>query len=345
MNFAATSTFLPAIRRQTSPESSPFGARGILITLAALLFTAPILAAANEMVIVLNSREDSMSLIDPYSYQEVRRVAVGKGPHHLLTTPDNKHLIIANAGSNELVVVDPITAEFRQRIPRIADPYHLGFSRDGRWFVANGNRLNRVDIYRYQDLQFKLEKKLLLPSTPSHMSFSADNTVYVTLQESNQLVAIDLETQQIKWKVSTGPAPAGIWLTPDGKHLLVAATAADFVEVFNAKSGEKVKQFTTGKGAHNFLATGDGRHVLLSNRIEGTISVIDQQRLSVVEQFPVSGGPDDMELTADGRELWVTARWRNRVMVVDMATKQIKKSIKVGRSPHGIYRRTHAPRV
>lgn len=327
--------------------SKPFrhGALGLATFIGAFLLGAPPPLSASEVVIVLNSREDSMSLIDPHTYQEIRRVPVGKGPHHLLTTPDNNHLIIANASSNDLVVVDPVTADIKQRISRIADPYHLGFSRDGRWFVANGNRLNRVDIYRYQDLQFKLEKKLLLPSTPSHMSFSADNIVYVTLQDSNQLVAIELETQQVKWKVATGPAPAGVWLTPDGKHLLVAATAADFVEVFSAASGEKIKQFTTGKGAHNFLATGDGRHILLSNRVEGTISVIDQQSLSVKENFSVPGGPDDMELTADGKELWVTARWRNRVTVVDMETKRIKKSIKVGRSPHGIYRRTHAPRV
>jgi len=318
---------------------------GLVSCIAALLFATPPLLAASEVVVVLNSREDSMSLIDPLTYQEVRRVPVGKGPHHLLPTPDNKHLIIANASSNDLVIVDPETAEIRQRVPRIADPYHLGFSRDGRWFVANGNRLNRVDIYRYHDLQFNLVKKLLLPSTPSHMSFAANNTVYVTLQDSNQLVAIALETQQVRWKVTTGPAPAGVWLTPDGKNLLVAATAADFVEVFSAASGEKIKQLTTGKGAHNFLAIGDGRHILLSNRVEGTISVIDQQSLSVMETFSVPGGPDDMELTADGTELWVTSRWRNRVAVVDMATRRIKKSIKVGRSPHGIYRRTHAPRT
>ena len=321
------------------------GALWAIGIIAVVVCLIPPVSQASEVVIVLNSREDSMSLIDPSSYKEIGRVPVGKGPHHLLATPDNSHLIVANAGSNNLVVVDPKTAEFRKRISRIADPYHLGFSRDGRWFVANGNRLNRVDIYRYKDLDFTLAAKLMMPSTPSHMTFSTDNIVFVTLQDSNQLVAVALETQKVKWKVGTGPSPAGVWLTPDGKYLLVAATAADFVEVFNAQTGHKIKQFTTGNGAHNFLAMGDGRHVLISNRVQGSISIIDQLALTVTETFAVPGGPDDMELTADGKELWVTARWRNRVEVVDMATRKIKKTIKVGRSPHGIYRRNHASRT
>jgi len=323
------------------------GAQWVASILGALVLNVPAFAneAKSEVVVVLNSRDDSMSLIDPVKYSEIKRVPIGKGPHHLLTTPDNKYLLVANTVTNNLVVVDPLTGEIKKRIPRIADPYHLGFSRDGKWFVANGNRLDRVDIYRYQDLEFKPTAKLKLKSTPSHMTFTKDNTVYVTLQDSNQLVAISLETQKVKWTVKTGPAPAGVWLTPDEKHLLVAATAANYVEVFDAGTGKKLKQFKTGEGAHNFLAIGDGRHLLLSNRVAGTVSVIDQKDFSIKDTFKVPGGPDDMELTADGKELWITMRWRNRVSVIDMKTKKIKKLIKVGRSPHGIYRYKHAPRV
>jgi len=105
-----------------------------------------------------------------------------------------------------------------------------------------------------------------------------------------------------------------------------------------------VQKLRTGKGAHNFLAMGDGRHLLLTNRVANTISIIDQKTLTVTETFPVPGGPDCMELTRDGKELWVTSRWIKQVTVVDMTTRKIKHSIPVGRSPHGVYFPTHAPR-
>ncbi|KPK46557.1 MAG: hypothetical protein AMS22_18095 [Thiotrichales bacterium SG8_50] len=84
--------------------------------------------------------------------------------------------------------------------------------------------------------------------------------------------------------------------------------------------------------------------MFLSNRVDNTISIIDMKSLQVVETFPVPNGPDDMELKSDGSELWVTSRWINRVSVIDLQTKKLKHSIRVGRSPHGLYFHDHAPR-
>lgn len=300
--------------------------------------------AAEGHVIVLNSNDDSISLINPNTYKEIQRVHIGKGPHHLLPTPENNHLVVGNTISNELVIIHPENGRIIKRIPKIADPYHIGFSPDGRYFVVCGNRMNHVDIYRYKSLDFELVSKINLFYTPSHMAFDKDGNVYITLQDSDRLVAIDLETQKEKWFVSTGRDPAGVWVTPDNEHVLVGNTSADSVDVFRVSDGTHIKNIKTGKGAHNFLPMGDGRHLLISNRVENTVSIIDQQELNVVDAFSVAGGPDDMELSRDGKELWVTARWRNRVSVIDMETKKLNHYIKVGRSPHGIYYHKHAAR-
>jgi len=301
--------------------------------------------AVAEIAVVLNSNDDDMSLIDTVTYNEIKRVPLGKGPHHLIPTPDDRRLIVGNTGSNDLLVLDPTNGDILRRVPRIGDPYHLGFSPDGRWFVVTGNRLDRVDIYRYESGNFTLAAKLALPKTPSHMAFTPDSrTVYVTLQESNQIAAIDLNQQTARWLAGTGKQPAGIWLTPNEKYLLVGITGADYVEVLSAADGKHVKKLATGKGAHNFLPRGDGLHVFLSNRVANTISVIDQKSLTIVDTFRVPGGPDDMELRRDGSELWVTSRWINRVSVIDLKTKKLKRSIRVGRSPHGLYFPTHADR-
>ena len=312
------------------------------VAIAALAVAAP---AFPEVAVVLNSNDDDMSIIDTSSYREIKRVPIGKGPHHLIPTPDDRHLVVGNTLSNDLVFLDPQTGDIVQRLSRIADPYHLGFSPDQRWLVITGNRLDRVDLYRYEAGKLALTTKLSLAKTPSHMVFSADSKrVYVTLQESDQVAAIDLTTLQTLWIAPTGRQPAGIWLTPNGEHLLVGMTGADHVEVMAVVDGRPIKRITTGKGAHNFLPRGDGRHVFLSNRVSNTISVIDQSTLNVVDTIPVPGGPDCMELRRDGMELWVTSRWANRVSVIDLTTKKLKTSIRVGRSPHGIYFPSHAPR-
>ncbi|MBS0344971.1 MAG: beta-propeller fold lactonase family protein [Proteobacteria bacterium] len=301
-------------------------------------------SACAETAIVLNSGDENVSLIDTSSYKETGRIPACKEPHHLMATPDDSAVIVACAISNELVFFDPRTGQEQKRVKNISDPYQLGFSPDKKWFVANSLRLDRVDLYKAAD--FSLVARVPAAKTPSHMAFDkASQYVFVTLQESDEILAIDLKTQQPVWKMSVGPTPAGIYMTPDDKYLLVAIMGADYVEVIDWRARKSVKKITTDKAAHNFLARGDGRHVFVSNRsMKGSISLVDTQTLSEVEQYDVPGGPDDMELRADGKELWATARFARKVQVLDLQQKTVSRSIPVGRSPHGVFFLKHAAR-
>lgn len=319
--------------------------RTAVLALALILLVPCPGPAATERVVVLNSADGDVSLIDPVTYQQVKRIPVGKEPHHLMATPDERHLLVANAMSNDMVLLDRITGELVRRIPRISDPYQIGLSPDHRWFVVNSLRLDRVDIYEHRGGEFTLASRRQLGRAPSHLAFTSDSrTVFVTLQDTSEVAALDLVTGAVRWTVPTGPQPAGAWVTPGDRHLLVGITGGDHVEARDPQSGSLLARLSTGKGAHNFLPMGDGRRVLVSNRVANTISIIDQADLRVLESFPVPGGPDCMELRRDGTELWVTSRWINRVSVVDMETKRVVRSIRVGRSPHGIYFASHAPR-
>lgn len=311
-----------------------------LALLAASMTSTPLRA---EVAVVLNSGEGTISLIDKVSMTETKRIFVGKEPHHLMATADDQQLIVANAASNELVFLDPLTGEIKRRLEQISDPYQIGFSPDKKWFVSVSIRLDRIDIYNGAD--FKLIKRLAAPRAPSHVAFSSDsNIAFVTLQDSDELAAIDLKTQTIKWKMPVGRMPAGAWVTPDDKYVLVGMTGSDYVEVVDWRLQKTIKKIPTGKGAHNFLAMGDGKRIFVSNRVSNTVNIIDQSTLTVVDTINVPGGPDCMELTKDGKQLWVTSRWAKKVTVIDMSNKQVIKQIPVGKSPHGIYFFSHSAR-
>ncbi|MEY4265027.1 MAG: hypothetical protein RL373_1595, partial [Pseudomonadota bacterium] len=122
---------------------------------------------------------------------------VGKEPHHLMMMPDQKNLIVANAAGDNLVVLDAATGLKGATIPKIIDPYHIAYSPNKKWFVVAGNRLDRVDLYQVNNGEIMQPPKIFkIPKTPSHITFTSDSkTAFVTLQDSNQLVAIDLEKQ------------------------------------------------------------------------------------------------------------------------------------------------------
>lgn len=304
----------------------------------------PSLARANN-IIVLNSGEATLSLIDEATHQVVGTVPTGKEPHHLMTTPDNSSLIVANSVSNSLMFVDPKTGKTQRWLENIEDPYQLGFSPDRKWFVTTGLRLDRIDIYSYDGHNFTLARRLPLAVMPSHMAFTNDSkTVFITLQVSGELAAIDLPTQTVKWKMKVGKVPAGLWMTPGDKYLLVGMTGANYVAVVDWRAQKVVKTIVTGNGAHNFRSLDDGRHVAVSNRVASTISIIDEQTLTNTGDITgLLPGPDDMELSADKRYLWVTFRFAKHVGVIDLTTRKLVQTILVGRSPHGIYFFDRAP--
>ncbi len=298
-------------------------------------------------VFVLNSLDSSVSVIDPVTWNETRRVTTGKEPHHLYLTPDEKSVIVANALSDSLTFIDPRTGEVQRTVRDIVDPYHLRFSPDMKWFVTAANRLNHVDIYRWDGQAPVLQKRIPTAKTPSHLWIdSRSTTVYSTMQDSDELVAIDLASQAIKWRIKTGPMPADLYGLPGDKQILVALTGSDSVELFDVSGKEpvRVRSLKTGDGAHAFRALGDGRHLLLSNRVANTVSKIDMQALKVVQEYKVPGGPDCMDVSRDGKTLYVTSRWARRLSVVDLNSGRMLRQVKVGKSPHGVWTLDHAPR-
>ena len=298
-------------------------------------------------IFVLNSQDASVSVIDPLTWKETQRFHTGKEPHHLYMTPDEKSLIIANAMGDSLLFVDPKTAAVQRTVRGILDPYQLRFSPNMKWLVIAGNRLNHVDLYRWNGTDLALAKRIPTGKTPSHVWIdSKSSTAYVSMQESDELVAIDLAAQAIKWRIKTGSLPADVFGTPDDKLLLVGMTGGNGVEVYDVSGAapKHVKSIPTGAAAHAFRSMGDKRHVLVSNRVANTISKIDFQTLTVVDQFPAPGGPDCMDLSADGRYIFVTSRWIKKLTVIDTQTRKVVRQVAVGKSPHGVWTLDHAPR-
>ncbi len=307
--------------------------------------------AAPRPIFVLNSLDASVSVVDPVRFTEVKRIPVGKEPHHLYMSPDEKSLLVANAVGDTLTFIDPVNATVQRTIGGIVDPYQLRFSPDMKWFVTLANRLDHVDIYRWQPENaaepLKLAKRISTGKTPSHQWIdSKSTTIFATMQDSNELVAVDLASQSIRWRVGTGKLPADVYLTADDKTLFVGLTGDRFVEVYDVSNGpaKLIKRIETGEGAHAFRAKGDKRHIFVSNRVANTISIVDTQTMTVVSQLPGPGGPDCMELLADGKTLLVSSRWARKLTYIDIETKKVLRQVNVGRSPHGVWTLDHAGR-
>lgn len=283
------------------------------------------------LVLVLNSRDATIGVVDPVSMSEVRRIPMLREPHHLAYTPTGE-VMVADSGANEVFYLDPVTAEIRRR-EAIGNPYHLGFGPGGRDFVICSLRRGQVDLFRWNGRSPELAYRVRTPPKPSHLAYSPDGTrVYVTLQGSGELTAISLATGEAEWTIPIGPEPAGIMWHAD--RLLISIMGSDHVAVVNPATREVEGRVPVGRGAHTVWLAPGGGAIYATSRVESRITVLDPRSFTPVQVLPVTGGPDCMTFDHEGR-MWVTQRWVGRISRVDPETGLIE-TVRVGRSPHGI---------
>ena len=126
------------------------------------------------------------------------------------------------------------------------------------------------------------------------------------MQDSDELIAVDLATQAIKWRMPTGPMPADIFGIHDDKTLLVGLTGSDGVQVFDVR----------GRAAASWSARSRPARARTRSAPPATAATCSSatawptpsagstcRRSQVVDTYPVPGGPDCMDVSADGKTL------------------------------------------
>lgn len=302
-----------------------------------MLAAHPAAAAPDGIAYIINSAGASISVIDMATQTELRRIPVLREPHHLALSPDGKQLLVGDTVANEMLFLDPKTGEIKQRLP-MADPYQLGFSPNGKYFVVNGIARNQIDVY--DGATMKLVKRFPISSLPSHLAFSPDSSmVFVSLQGTDRLLAIDLGTMAVRWNQPVGKTPAGVmW---HNGQVMVANMGSDNVALVDPVDGHVTGRIVTGKGAHTVFLSPDGKIVYVNNRVAGTSVALDATTLKLLRSYAIPGGPDDMDFAPDGK-IWITRRFAEKVAVLDPVSGQYR-TIDVGRSPHGIWLNPKAP--
>jgi YVTN family beta-propeller protein len=299
------------------------------------LVVAPHVSRAADLAFVINSNDASVSLLDLATHQEIRRIPMLREPHHMALTPDHRSLVIGDTAGNALFFLDPRTGAV-QRQAVISDPYQLQYSPNGRYLTIAGLARNQIDIYDANSLA--LLHRIPARSMPSHLNYAPDSSrVFVSLQGTNALIAIDTASGRVLWNAKVGRTPAGV-LWSRGKLLVGIMGEAHFA-VVNPDNGRVESTIPAGRGAHTMFLTHDGKLLYGTSRIDGVLTVIDPVTLKVLRTIPMPGGPDDLDFAQDGK-IWAALRFAQAVAVYDPATGKIER-IPVGRSPHGIWLNTH----
>lgn len=346
--------FVPAVRAAGQVPPAPDTTPVNLYAAARAGMLAPAAQRAVPFVYVPNSKDGTVTVIDPLTYHVLRTFATGALPQHVVPSYDLATLWVANNLGNTLTPIDPANGREGESVP-VADPYNLYFTPDGRFAIVVAERLRRLDFRDAHTMA-------LVQSVPvrcrgvDHMEFTADGRyALATCEFSGELLKLDVAARRVVAYLTLDPGglgaramPQDIRAAPDGRVFYVADMVANGVYLVDPDAFRRIGFIATGKGTHGVYPSRDGRLLYVTNRGwnttaggrhgPGSVTVLDPATRRIVGTWPVPGGgsPDMGNVTADGRELWVSGRYDGEVYVFDTGTGRLTHRIKVGREPHGL---------
>ena len=307
---------------------------------------SPAVAGHLPRVYVPNSKSDTVSVIDPATFQVVETYpSRGREPQHVVPAYDLQTLYATNdlpIGSGSLLPIDPRTGKAGDPLP-VRDPYNLYFTPDGRYGIVVAEADKSLDFYDPHTWQ-KVDSTPV-PDCPGvdHMDFTADGRYALASCEfGGRMAVIDIASRKLLQTVQLHGGPSGmpqdVKLSPDGSTFFVADMHAGGIYTIDAKSFAETGFIPTGKGTHGLYVTRDSQQMIITNRGEGSLSVWDFADRKLVRTWFIPGGgsPDMGNISGDGRVFWVSGRYNNEVYAIDIVEWKLLARIPVGAGPHGL---------
>jgi YVTN family beta-propeller protein len=294
-------------------------------------------------VYVPNSESNTVTVIDPETFEVINTFPVDALPQHVVPSHDMQTLYVNNNVGNTLTPIDPRTGEPGESFP-VEVPYNLYFTPDGTRAVVIMERESKLD-FRDPDTWESVER-IDVPqeqrneegaSGVNHAEFTADgNTMVATCEFSGWLLRVDLETKKFTGALDIGGKPVDVRLSPDGTVMYVANETLNGVHVVNWRKMKELDFIPTGEGTHGLYPSRDGKRLYATNRLGGSVSVIDFEKRKVIDTWQIGGSPDMGGVTTDGKQLWLSGRYHSEVYVINTRSGELITTIPVQSGPHGL---------
>ena len=261
-----------------------------------------------KKLIVATRENESISVIDTATGEVTSQIPVGKNPEFvrirgnfafISSEPSAKGGPPPKPGSAEaeeddneekipakIAVVDLIKGEKVRDITGGPETEGIEFSADGKNIVITNEADNTVTVHNIETGELvKTINTHEYGDRPRGIKISPDgNTYLATLEYGNKFMVLDKDFNVVR-TADTGDTPYGIAFDSTGKHIYVASNKSKTLEMYDAKTYEKIKEVTTGNRCWHFTFTPDDKQILLACGKSDAVLVIDVEKLEVTKQI------------------------------------------------------------
>jgi DNA-binding beta-propeller fold protein YncE len=230
--------------------------------------------------------------------------------HGIVISPDGKTGFVSDGGANQVVVFDPSSFATLTVIPAGTNPDGMVYERSTNtlWaFNGTSKNVTIIDASRRA-----VVATTALPGKPEFPATDDKGTVFVNIEDKNEIVRLDAKNHQIAatWPLAGCDSPSGLAFDKTGARLFSVCDGKK-VAITDSNTGKSLATSTIGDGP-DAAAYDSSRKLALSSNGEGTLTVIDAGKpgYTVLQTLPTMKGARTMALdSSTGKIYTVTAQF------------------------------------
>src|SRR5512132_3566484 len=195
-------------------------------------------------------KDDAVAVLDTAQNKVVGTIAVPKGPHGLVVTPDGRKVYVSSDGASTVSVIDTGTDRVVASIDVGANPHGLAVSGDGSRVLVLGWGSNRALII---DTVTDGVIGAVPGAQPRNGPLSRDGrTGWVPSQQQGvtALGRLDLTNWREVARVPLDNTPRGLELSPAGRRVLFTLAGVNAIQVLDTATSQIVAQIPVGASPH-----------------------------------------------------------------------------------------------
>ncbi len=279
--------------------------------------------------------------LDARSLQLVQTIQVPRRSFALALHSGTNSLFVGNTLDGSITQVDAASGQVKQII-QLAQPEQ---NKEGktqvahtrkvivdqthhRLFVTSPGRLGKVWIVDIATGQILHTIQTEAPWTAGAAYDAGLNRLYVSQGGKDEILAINPDTAQIVQRYSTGDSLTNqaadskhffvnMALDEQGQRLFAADASTSSVYVFDAKTGQILKQLALqGEGILDVLFNASRQELVVSNRGvskqhpngTGAVSIFDANTYAQKRSLALEVHPNSLSLSADGNTLYASVK-------------------------------------
>lgn len=263
-----------------------------------------------KTLITANKDEGNISIINAESGELIRFVPIGKNPEFVRVVGQTAYVSFEPSSKGgpppkpgqevieeeeddgeveepaRIAIVDIAEGKVTKEIIGGPETEGIEFSHDGTKLIITNEADDTVTVHDINTGELiKTIKTESMGTRPRGIKAAPDGSAYVaTLELSDNFVVMDSDFNVVR-TVKTGKSPYGIAYDRAGAFIYVAAGKAKTLEVYDAKTYEKVKEVATGDRCWHFTFTPDDKEILLACGRSHEVLVIDTEKLEVTKRI------------------------------------------------------------